>query len=65
MPQTEEEKRRAHVVAELKYERNNVKQIKFVLNKNTDSDIIEKLGSVGNIRQYIIGLIKSDMAKKE
>lgn len=46
------------------YEKENVKQVKFKLNKKTESDIIEYLESKENKQGYIKQLIRDDMAKK-
>lgn len=48
---------------QLKYQRTNLKQVKLTLNRLTDQGIIDHLGKQPNVRQYIIGLIKADMAK--
>lgn len=56
-----DEKRKAHVKASVKYNANNVKQIKMNLNKKTDADIIKHLEHVDNVQGYIKDLIRQDM----
>lgn len=46
-----------------KYDKNNTVQIKMKLNKNTDADIIEFLGTVENRQGYLKELIRNDMKK--
>ena len=45
-----------------KYEAANVVQLKMKLNKNTDADILAKLGSVTNKQGYIKELIRRDIS---
>ena len=54
-------KRVSHADATIRYNRNNVKQIKLYLNLKTDADIIEKLATCGNMQGYIKNLIRQDM----
>ena len=49
--------------ANLKYHKNNIKQMKIDLNKNTDSDIINFLDQCENKQGYIKALIREDMRK--
>lgn len=56
-----DEKRKKHVQAVIKYNQNNVKQIKMNLNKKTDADIIEALEAVPNVQGYIKDLIRKDI----
>ncbi len=56
-----DEKKKAHVVATVKYNAKNVKQIKLNLNKKTDADIIEALDAVPNTQGYIKELIRRDL----
>lgn len=65
MPQTELEKKQAHVGAVHKFRQKSTKQIAFELNLNTDADIIEKLNNVPSKMGYIKALIRADIAKKE
>ena len=58
-----DEKKKAHVKAAMKYNQNNVKQIKMNLNKKTDADIIEALEAVPNIQGYIKDLIRKDISR--
>lgn len=39
------------------------KSVYMKLNKEKDSDILEKLSSVGNVQGYIKSLIRADMQK--
>ena len=57
----DDEKKKAHVKASMKYNAKNVKQIKINLNIRTDADIIEKLDACDNIQGYIKRLIRHDM----
>ena len=57
----EEEKRLAHSRATTKYNEKNVKQLKLNLNRKTDADIIDHLGTIGNVQGYIKELIRRDM----
>lgn len=43
------------------YEKKTLRQYKFALNRNTETDLIEYLDSIENYRQYIITLIRTDM----
>lgn len=45
------------------YEARVYRTIPFRLNANTEADILEKLDSVDNKRQYIISLIREDILK--
>ena len=51
------------VKASMKYDKENVKQVKLSLNKKTDADVIAILESKGNVQGYIKDLIRSDNAK--
>lgn len=48
-----------------KYESAVLKTVPFRLNVNTEADILEKLDSVDNKRQYIISLIRADISKEK
>ena len=54
--QTEAQKR-----AKTKYDKKNCVQILMKLNRNTDSDILDKLESVDNKQGYIKSLIRKDL----
>ena len=43
----------------------NTKQIKFVLNKNTEPDLIAHLESIDNVQGYIKTLIRKDMRNRK
>lgn len=58
---TEEELREANYRRVNKYQKATMKQIKFVLNKNTDGKMINHLEKVGNISGYLKRLIIADM----
>lgn len=45
------------------YQKENVKQIKFTLNKIHDLDIIEHLDGIQNKNGYLKDLIRQDMKK--
>ena len=49
--------------ARLKYDSANTIQVHLKLNKKTDADILEKLGTVTNKQGYIKELIRADIAK--
>lgn len=51
--------------ADMKYKKNNTKQIALRLNYNTDADILAKLESVENTQGYIKDLIRADIEKKQ
>ena len=48
---------------DMDYAKDNIKQVKFTLNKNTDADIIEHLDRVENKQGYIKNLIRADIKK--
>ena len=48
---------------DMEYQKENVKQVKFTLNKNTDQDIIKKLDTVQNKNGYLKDLIRKDIKK--
>ena len=54
-------KRVSHTDASIKYNRNNVKQVKMNLNRKTDADIIEHLNMCENVQGYLKNLIRKDM----
>lgn len=47
----------------LRYQRENMRQIKFALAKSTDADVIAYLDTIPNKRAYLIDLIRADMAR--
>lgn len=55
----------AQKAADARYKAANTKQIKFVLNKNTEPDLIAHLESIDNVQGYIKSLIRADMLKKQ
>lgn len=50
--------------ADARYKAAHTKQIKFVLNKNTDHDLISHLASIDNVQGYIKTLIREDIRSK-
>ena len=48
------------VRASMKYDKENVKQVKLSLNKKTDADIIAILENCDNVQGYIKDLIRQD-----
>ena len=54
-------KRKAYM---LEYQKENVKQIKFTLNYNTDQDLITYLETIPNKNAYLKDLIRKDMESK-
>lgn len=50
--------------ADARYKAANTKQIKFVLNKNTEPDLIAHLESIDNVQGYIKLLIRADIQHK-
>lgn len=51
----------SRTAAQDRYDRKNTKQYHLKLNLRTDSDIIEKLDTVGSKQGYIKRLIREDM----
>ena len=51
--------------ADMKYKKNNTKQIALRLNYNTDADILAKLESVENTQGYIKRLIREDIKRNK
>ena len=49
---------------QLRYMEKAIRRINFSLNRNTDSDIIEHLESMGNVQGYLKGLVRADIAQK-
>lgn len=54
----------AEKCAKIKYDSANTIQLHLKLNKKTDADILEKLGTVVNKQGYIKDLIRADIAKR-
>ena len=48
----------------LEYQRANIRQVKFALSIKYDADVIAHLETVPNIRQYLLSLIRADMATR-
>lgn len=49
--------------AQTRYKKKAVKVITLALNRNTDTDILNKLASVPNKQGYIKSLVRADIAK--
>ena len=47
----------------LRFQKQNLKQIAFMLNKSTEADLLSWLESQENRQGYIKSLIRADMAK--
>ena len=52
---------KAQTAASDRYDRAHTVQIKLKLNKTTDADILERLGTIGNKQGYIKALIRADI----
>lgn len=61
-PLTDEQKK-ARDRAQARYDANNTTQIHLKLNNVTDSDILDRLATVGNKQAYIKDLIRADIEK--
>ena len=48
---------------DMQYQKDNIKQVKFILNRNTDQDIIDHLDRVENKNGYLKELIRADIKK--
>ena len=57
----DEKLKKQRVKASIKYNKNNVKQIKINLNRKTDADIIGYLEGADNVQGLIKDLIRQDM----
>lgn len=55
---------KAQAAASARYDRANTTQLKVKLNRKTDADILEHLGTIGNKQGYIKALIRADIARK-
>lgn len=55
------DKKKAHVQAAMKYNKENVKQVKINLNRKTDADIIKFLETQGNVQGLIKTLLRDYM----
>ena len=55
----------AQKAADARYKAANTKQIKFVLNKNTEPDLIAYLESIDNVQGYIKSLIRADISQSK
>ena len=55
----------AQKAADARYKAAKTKQIKFVLNKNTEPDLIAHLESIDNVQGYIKTLIREDMRNRK
>lgn len=48
-----------------KYRQENYRNLPLRVSKKYEADVIEKLESVDNIRQYVIRLIREDIAREK
>lgn len=55
----------ARLKANAKYDARATVQLHLKLNRNTDSDILTRLESVGNKQGYIKGLIRADIQQEQ
>lgn len=55
----------AQTRATMKYQKSNMKQVKFNFHKVNDKDIIDKLASVESMQGYVKDLIRADIAKNK
>ena len=47
------------------YQKENIKQVKFKLNKNLDADLIDWIESQENVNAYLKRLVSEDMKKAD
>ncbi len=59
------DKKQAHVQAAMKYNKENVKQVKINLNRKTDADIIRFLETQGNVQGLIKTLLREYINLKD
>ena len=50
---------------DLKYEKNNMRQVKLNINRKTEADLLEWIEKQDNIQGYIKSLIRKDMENNE
>lgn len=62
MPETKSQAK--YTAYKTAWDRENTRQYKLKLNKNTDADLIAWLDSIENRQNYIKELIRADMEKK-
>ena len=62
MTKTATEKKKDYDIA---YQKQNIRQIRFVLNKEYDQDIIQHLEQIGNINGYLKQLIRRQIKKED
>lgn len=65
MPTENYKKYESQRKAQKLYEARTYRTVPIRLNLNTEADILEKLDSVDNKRQYIISLIRADISKEK
>ena len=61
---TMKDTKKSHVISSMKYNRENVKQVKINLNRKTDADIIQFLANEPNVQGLIKQLIREHMKTK-
>lgn len=62
---TPEELEKNIKAANNRYKKENYRNLMLRVSKKYEADVIEKLESVDNIRQYIIRLIREDIAREK
>ena len=60
---TEEEARRARAAAKARYDVENTRHVGLKFNRNTDADILDRLGKEKNAQSYIKRLIREDISR--
>ncbi len=55
----------SQIRANAKYDKDNIVNIHIKLNKNTDTDILQRLSEVGAKQTYIKKLIRKDIEENE
>ncbi len=55
----------AHIKAQKKSDKKNVKSITFRFSRNTDKDILDKFEAVPNVQGYVKQLIRDDLKKEK
>lgn len=62
---TPEELEKNIKAANNRYKKENYRNLMLRVSKKYEADVIEKLESVDNIRQYVIRLIREDIAREK
>lgn len=48
-----------------RWEKENLRSFTFKLNRNSEKDVVEHLEKKPNKREYLVGLIREDIAKEK